>query len=516
MASQPNILFIILDTQRRDKLSLYGHTVDTSPNLDNFAQNASIFERAVAPAQWTIPAHASLFTGVYPSTHQLTQAYQKLSGAHPTIAEILQVADYETVAFCNNPLLGLLEHDMQRGFNQFFNYSGVSPYRPKELNRHPFARQIADTFRGFAQKVQNEFGRNDFLFQLGTIPLFVPFWSRAINFKGNTENSIGDLIDYWQAHFAGGAEKPLFAFLNLMGTHTPYRPPDNYLDHIAPEVRQSNSSRKFMAQFNAAAAEWLSPIDKPLEDWQSRTMDAYYDAEIAYQDAQLGRLFKFLEQSGQLDDTMVIIAADHGEGHGEHDFMGHSFVVFQELVHVPLFIRYPERFPAGKHIQTNVSTRRLFHTILDVTDIPAPLAEDDPNADIRGLSLISALNGRPDTERGIAFSEAFPPTTLLSVLERDKPHLVESKHLTWVRRGVYHGDHKLAMVGNEIDSLFNIAADPSENANLADAQPELVHELREKVVNFVEDAKEQRMDTVSNGTLNHKVIDNLRALGYID
>ena len=94
MASQPNILFIILDTQRRDRLGIYGHQVDTSPNLDEFAQNTTIFERGISPAQWTIPAHASIFTGLYPSTHQLTQAFQQISGEHPTLAEILQVADY--------------------------------------------------------------------------------------------------------------------------------------------------------------------------------------------------------------------------------------------------------------------------------------------------------------------------------------------------------------------------------------------------------------------------------------
>ena len=122
---------------------------------------------------------------------------------------------------------------------------------------------------------------------------------------------------------------------------------------------------------------------------------------------------------------MVIVAADHGEGHGDHGYKGHSFVVYQELVHVPMMIRYPERFPAGKHITTNVSTRRIFHTVLDVTETVPPLAEDNPNADVKGLSLISSLNGRPDTERGIAYAEAYPPLTLLNTLKPRKPELVE-------------------------------------------------------------------------------------------
>src|SRR5690606_1101235 len=157
---------------------------------------------------------------------------------------------------------------------------------------------------------------------------------------------------------------------------------------------RDKASTQYITRFNAHAADWLSPDDPPLEDWQRHALDGYYDAEIAYQDQHLGRLFDYLEKSGTLENTMVVIAADHGEGHGDHGFKGHRFVVFQELVHVPLIVRYPDRFPAAKRIQTNVSTRRIFHTLLDVTEIKPPLAEDDPNADVQGLSLISALNGR--------------------------------------------------------------------------------------------------------------------------
>ena len=100
------------------------------PNLDDFARDATIFERAIAPAQWTIPSHASMFTGNYPGTHQLTQAFQKLSGTYPTLAEILQVEDYHTAAFCNNPLLGVLNHGLQRGFENFYNYAGCISQSP--------------------------------------------------------------------------------------------------------------------------------------------------------------------------------------------------------------------------------------------------------------------------------------------------------------------------------------------------------------------------------------------------
>jgi arylsulfatase A-like enzyme len=112
MTRKPNLLFIVLDTLRRDHLGSYGYNRPTSPQLDAFASRSTLFKRAIAPAQWTVPSHASMFTGTYPQTHHVTQANSQLSGAHPTLAEILSAADYQTVAFCNNPLVGVLNNGL--------------------------------------------------------------------------------------------------------------------------------------------------------------------------------------------------------------------------------------------------------------------------------------------------------------------------------------------------------------------------------------------------------------------
>ena len=132
---QPDILLIVLDTLRRDRLSVYNPALRTSPHLHAFAEGAACFERAISPAQWTIPAHASLFTGVYPTTHQVTQADGMLSGSYATLAEILQAGGYHTAGFCNNPLVGVLQNDLQRGFVDFYNYAGAAVNRPLTRRR---------------------------------------------------------------------------------------------------------------------------------------------------------------------------------------------------------------------------------------------------------------------------------------------------------------------------------------------------------------------------------------------
>jgi arylsulfatase A-like enzyme len=514
---QPNVLFIVLDTQRRDRLSLYGAARETSPELDQFAAGGTLFERAVSAAQWTVPSHTSMFTGLYPSTHQVTQADGRLSGAYPALAEILRGAGYHTAAFCNNPLVGVLNNGLQRGFDRFYNYASAAPFRPTEERRSRLHRGTLRAFRHyFARPLGNQFAHSDTLFRLSLHPSFVPLWTRLINYKGNTAHSIDDLIAYWGAHQAGGADKPLFAFLNLMGVHTPYNPPQDYLDRVAPGLHHDRHAYQFMRAFNADAVRWASPADPPLADWQRQTLDDFYDAEIAHQDFHLGRLLRDLKQSGALANTLVIICADHGEGHGDHGYLGHSFVVYHELVHVPLVIHYPDYFPACGRVTANISTRRLFHTVLEAAGVKPPLDAADPNADTVNLTLRHVANGAPDAEGGLAFAEAFPPEIFLGVIQHRDESLINRLRLSSVRRGVYRADHKLVTVGGQVEGLFDLAADPAETRDLAPEQAMLAAELERKLAIFVSTAESRRADRAAFAPVDDSVLDQLRALGYIE
>jgi uncharacterized sulfatase len=190
--------------------------------------------------------------------------------------------------------------------------------------------------------------------------------------------------------------------------------------------------------------------------------------------------------------------------------------VYQELVHVPLVIHYPERFPTGKRILKNVSTRRLFHTVLHVAGIKPPLDEATPNANVQGLSLVRALNGVPDTEGGVVFSEAYPPSTFLSVLEHRNPAIIERLNLRMVRRGVYDGGHKLTTVHNRVEGLYDVANDPTEIRDVSSAHADLVTRLQAKLDTFVKTNDAHHLDNGSMNGVDESVMDNLRALGYIE
>ncbi|MGQ9908344.1 MAG: sulfatase [Candidatus Flexifilum sp.] len=510
MPPRPHILLIVLDTLRRDRLTAYDPALPTGPHLAEFAHRAYRFERAVAPAQWTIPAHASLFTGTYPGQHGVTQSISALSPATPTLAEILRAQGYRTAAFCNNPLVGVLENGLQRGFTEFYNYASAVPYRPN-ADRQPYLkREFLRWFRPHARRIGNQFARHDWLFAAALAPLWTPLWTKYINFKGSTRDSIGDLIDWLAAHEAGGAPDPAFVFVNLMDAHLPYHPPRQALDRVG--ARLDPADWRFVQRFNADAAAWASPPEPPLTAEQQRALLAFYDAEIAHQDEHLGRLIAYLRRSGLLEKTVVIIAADHGEGHGEHDLFGHGFNVHQELVHVPLLIHLPDG--GSGRVTANISTRRLYHTILDLA------GRDDPA--VEALTLTREMTGTASAD--LPVSEAVPVTTFLHVLEKRNPLAIERMALRETRRAVYAGDHKLIVRGDQIEALYDVAADPAETRDLTLTQPEIAADLRRRLADATADAIADAIGDDADDPArpaayaddDAAVLEHLRALGYVD
>lgn len=499
----PDIILIVLDTLRRDHLGSYGHPRPLSPAFDRFAEGGVLFERAISPAQWTIPAHTSIFTGLYPTTHQVTQSDSQIAPQIPTLAEILRVNGYQTMGFSNNPLVGILNNGLTRGFDQFFNYAGAAPNRPQDLTRPHIQRTVANGWGKFARMVSQQFAKSDHLFRVSLHPFLTPIWTRGINYKGHTVHSIDDMIASFKAHRIARTQ-PRFTFFNLMGAHLPYRPPRDFLREVAPDVYHDRSAYRWMGRFNADAARWASPTDTPLTDWEAQVLDAFYSAEIAHQDYHLGRLLEAIKQAGALEDSVVIIMADHGEGHGDHDFAGHSFVVYQELVHVPLLIHYPARFSGGRRVTANISTRRLFHTILELAGVVA-----EP------LSLLSVMAGGADVEGNQTFSEAIPPQTMVNLLKRRQPEWIERFGLDRPRRAIYADDMKLVTLGEQIEGVFNIAHDPSERLNLVDQQD--MTPLHQRLAEWVDEASHLHADYQQHiANITDDMLDNLRALGYVD
>lgn len=527
--TQPDIILIVLDTQRADRLGCYGYPSPLTPNLDRFASQSTLFEQAISPAQWTVPSHASLFTGQYPTAHQLLQADQTLSPDRPHLAELMTQAGYETVGFCNNPLVGILNNGLKRGFDTFYNYGGAIPSVPSQATAvpWPFSRAIeayTQFLRRISYPIQNFFGQSDLAFRLSLASWATPFWSRLANFKGQNKRSVQDLSHWLTERENTPNHKPLFLFLNLMETHLPFWPPAEFIDKVAPYLRENKEARDIMRRWNREAYRWAAPLAQPHSPLEAQVLSDLYDAEVAYQDDYLGHLFATLNGRANHANTLTLIVADHGDGLGEHGYMGHAFVAYQELVHVPLIMQWPQRLPTPSRITTPVSTRRIFHTVLDAAGRLPEAASVDP-ATVHALTLLENAHGR-DPENGVAFTEVYPPMTFVRAIEKRQPALLEQYRCLATRRAVVQETdadghpslHKLIHLDDVPDELLDLTADPLETTNVIDSRPSTTGVLHQEEKRLVTAVERQR-DTLSSTTeveIDTNLLQRLRALGYID
>jgi uncharacterized sulfatase len=509
--TQPDILFIVLDTQRADRLGCYGHRPIT-PNLDQLAAGGARFTQAVAPAQWTIPSHASMFTGVYPTAHQVTQSSQALSKERPHIAELLHASGYETIGFCNNPLVGILNNGFKRGFETFYNYGGAVPSLPRSSsNMPPFFGRIAEAYTQFLRRIsypiQNFFGQSDLAFRLSLNAWLTPLWSKLANFKGQNERSINDVVHFLQQREAEQPDEPLFMFVNLMETHLPFWPPNEYINQVAPYLLKDPEAQKVMHRWNREAYRWAAPLAEPLTDLEERVLNDLYDAEVAYQDAYLGRLFATLEERSNRDNTLTIILSDHGDALGDHGYIGHTFVAYEELVHVPLMMHWPAEIRPNTTLTTPVSTRRVFHTLLDA----AGAGQSD-------LSLMHTIDGH-DPENGTAFAEVFPPLNFTKAIEHRQPGLLARHRCYEPRRAVVRDNHKLIRISAEPVELFDLQRDPAELENVKELFSAETDALNRQLNQFVTEVERERDSAAAGAKIiieDDQLRERMRGLGYIE
>ena len=514
-----NVILIVLDTHRYDRLGAYGYQKPTSPNLDDFASESLFFKRAIAPGQWTIPSHASMFSGEVPAVHGTVQADDVLPKEFKTLATRLTELGVETTGFCNNPLVGVLQNGFKRGFKNFYNYCGVIPSTPQKSIEDfwkPFRKlwsKYTQLLRRLSYPIQNTFASPNEFFLAALRPLFVPMWTRAGNFKGKTERSINEAAAFLdgiaQQHTGGN-----FVFLNLMETHLPYAPPDSFVKEFVPYFYETPEAQQFMHGFNRKAMQWLIPLMQPFNEIEAATLSDMYDAEVAYQDHLLNRVISVLDSDYHRENSMVIFLADHGEMLGEHGYMGHGFGVYDELVRVPLFLRLPE-MDQGRLVDKRVSLTQVFYSVMDyygVESLAMPYADD---VDVHSKSLLG-MRDHEELSSNIVISEAYAPENAVQIMLRHAPELLEELNVDHTQWAVYKNDEKLVVLEDLSRNLYNLAGDSSEGAPYQD--PDRIKEFMKVLDTYLELAESRRQGaTQSKFSLKDEVVQQrLRDLGYLE
>ncbi len=508
----PDIVLLVLDTQRADRLSCYGCQPETSPYLDELAADSTFFRQAFSAAQWTIPSHASMFTGLYPTAHTMFHASSVLPATLTPLAERLSAGGYFTAAFCNNPLLGVVNNGLKRGFYSFLNYGGLMTSRPNQTGVDPnlfdryrehFKRVLANTLNA----MQDAFARSDTLLEISFSPLIVPLWQIMLRFKGNTAKALDDAARLLVERKGLPEDQPIFSFINLMETHMPYHPPRRFVERFAPGVLNDKAARRYLRHFNTDVFGYIAPLASALADDNKSVLDSMYDAEVATQDELIGVFLKKLRASGKLDRTLLIVCADHGEHLGEKELIGHSIALYNELVHVPLFIRDPSGdLPRRTIVDSTVSTRRIFHTVLTAAGMASEAEE----------KFTLAQHDGNDADHNTIFAEGVTPQNALDLLERRRMDLVRKHNLKDPRRAVVRGRHKLIRTGAERLELYDIVDDPNEHVNLCDTMPEQVAMMQDYLQAFMEHDGSEIPAPEYTSYDDELVYHRLRDLGYIE
>jgi arylsulfatase A-like enzyme len=451
-AGAPNVLLIVLDTVRADRMSFYGSQRSTTPALERLAQRGILFAHARATAPWTLASHASMFSARLP--HELAVQWQTpLRGNFPTLAEYLGSNGYATAGFVANTEYCSYDTGLDRGFTHYEDY-------PPDL-QHLRPLRTALLFTS-AWDGASSLGLwlSPSRFQPLLHWLLAPYRKDA--------GSINREFVHWLSH-RQRPRRPFFAFLNYFDAHAPYLPPEGAGFRFGPGPRT-------LADFYLLVEDWKT-IDKSrlLPHYQELVRDSY-DNCLSYLDKRLGELFDTLQRRGVLDQTLVIVTADHGEELGEHGLFEHGESLYRPEIHVPLLIVLPARDQFPRVVRETVSLRDLPATIADLAGLVAGAPFSGPS--LAGLWRDSSPGAAPRV-RDVdgAISELSGPNPA-------NPSHGRSPAARGSLVSLAEGDYVyIRNEGDGREQLFNERDDPDELVNLAkfEAMHPRMERLRERL-----------------------------------
>jgi len=425
----PNLLLVVLDTVRADRLTPYGAPRDTTPCLSRLAREGTLFLNAISPAPWTLPSHASIFTGQFPSVHRTTTEHRYLETSIPTLAERLRERGYDTAGISANGFVGPT-FGLQRGFEDFAVVeNAASP------SQDPFRRHLV-------------FGA-----LLGLLGNPEPLPDKGSGLENR-------LAHHWlDHHLRSTPERPFFLFVNYLEAHLPYGPDAGPRARLAPGPVRPSIAPLVTESFGDGDIYRLIALAHTLKPEDYQQLSDLYDASVATDDARLDELIQDLDRRGLLDETVVIVTSDHGENLGDHGgLLGHAFSVHQTLVHVPLIVRHPASFPAGLRYPGLVSTVSIFATLLAEAGT-TPASGWEPA--VPPLPRTATAPPLP-----FAVSEYSLPVFELDSLATEVPG-TDIQPFAVRQRAIQDGAHKLVVRSDGTETLYDLTHDPDERAPLS-------------------------------------------------
>ena len=429
-----NVVVLVIDTLRADKLRPFNPSSRVqTPSIDRFAAEGVVFKLAQSPENWTKPAVASLLTGLHPQTHQQKTGDAALPSSAELLSEHLQKQGFKTGSFIANGYVSD-RFGFDQGWDHYTNYI-----------REGKSTEAKDVFEEAGNWIE----------------------------------------EHRSARF--------FAYIQTIDPHVPYDPPGQFVKMYDPGEYEGQVRPRMTGDLLEKAKR--RPPEVVFDAKDKRRLLALHDGEITQHDRHFGTFLERLAALGLAEDTLVVVTSDHGEEFDDHGSWGHGHSVYQELLHVPLMFRLPNRLPAGSRVSHAVSTLDVAATVTELLGVPA-LAQDE------GRALVELMFGDAPAQPAVAFSD----------FQDD-------------RRVITTGRWKFILRGNLTSTMFDLEADPREKTQLdASAFPIARRYSRTLLGQFLGAtdraswlSAEQKSGTQlkrENAEMDDTIRDQLRALGY--
>ncbi len=434
-AKRPNFVVIVWDTVRRDRMSLYGHANRTTPFVDEWAKSARVFDNCISAGSTTVPGHAAMFTGQYSYQHGADNEKPHLSEDAMTIAELLRDAGYGTYLFAANPHIGE-ETRFSQGFLKV---------------EHPWSPAFRDdAIRILRDKLVPEDISTELAMRVRR-----PEGLKEWNIKTAGELAQRGVMNWLNSRPKG---EPYFVLINYMEAHRPLIPTRAHRERfMTPE--QIQRSYKVDRTWIPTWSYTFGFHEYTPDELELTALT--YDAALAELDDFFGELMDVLAQAGRLENTVVVLTADHGEHLGDHHMLDHQYSVYNELLYIPMVVHAPGRIQPGRDARP-VSNMDLFPTLIELAGLTKPAGLVS-----RAVSLLHPVESRPRM--------AEYPTAMTDALRKVKQAHPRFEPRAWDRslRAYYDGNYKLIWASDGRHELYDVVKDPGEHVDLAAREPEI-------------------------------------------
>jgi arylsulfatase A-like enzyme len=441
-SKENNIILISIDTLRADHLGCYGYPKNTSPHIDTLASDGTLFMNSFSSSPWTLPSHVSIMTSLFGVHHQISNGTEKITSSLLTLADVLRINHFFNTAFTGGGFVSA-HYGFSKGFDAYHEGTGsITHINSAELMYKAFS---------------NWLNKNE--------------------------------------------RKRFFLFLHTYQTHDPYSGHPPYTNQFLHE-----NSKWTNLDFMGYLGGWEG-IFKKLPENERDNAVGLYDGEIRYVDDNLiGPLVAKLKETDLYDNTMIILTSDHGEEFFDHKGWTHGHSLYNELIRVPLIIKFPHDKFSGKTVSCTVSSVDIMPTVLDEMDI------DFSDMIMDGQSLFPVLKGRETDERLFL---ADIGDNLMNAHIPQKVSMIQGKYKLILNKEFSRQDLDFFTVpppDTPRIELYNLTNDMREKNNIADKNPSLIQVIVQKINAIYSQAKKRKPEKTE---IDEKLKEQLKALGYI-